>query len=182
MHLHTGARKIAQPMGDKGRPDVNRDAMKALVSAFGSREAARQTGVPYGTIAAWCRRYKWRRAQPGIQPDKAGQPIRNQDPGDALTSVLERHKTASTLHLAQFTAKASKQALRGKDALGKARRVRDVAAVYRTLWPEERTGELIEAGILIGQDSVTDSPPGKAVSDASAPDKAAKHALPPPEP
>jgi hypothetical protein len=168
-------------MPRRSRPAANVAALKALVSAYGSRETARQTGIPYGTVAWYCRKYKWKRAQPqDFRPDTKGQPIANQDPGDALATVLGRHKTASTLNLAQYTAKASKQALQGKDALGKARRVRDVAAVYRTLWPEERSGELIEAGILIGTANVEDQEPQSPEKQAVSPEKDRKHALPAP--
>lgn len=149
-------------MPDKKRDwSVNRDAVKALVAVYGPREASRQAKLPYGTVAAWCRKFKWKKASrlihtSGINGDPSV-PMRD-DAGDALVRALQQHKEESTLNLAKFTAKAAKQAATLKKPLEKAKAVRDVSHVYATLWPNEQGGELIEAGILIGAMKVQDDP------------------------
>lgn len=140
---------------------INRDAVKALVAVYGPREASRQAKIPYGTVAKWCRVFKWKKVDrlihtSGINGDPSV-PMRD-DAATALTKAMQEHKEQSTIHLAQFTAKAAKQAAGLKEPLEKARAVRDVASVYNTLWPVEQGGELIEGGILIGALPVRDDP------------------------
>lgn len=139
---------------------VDRTAVKALVAVYGPREAARQANLPSSTVLSWCRRYKWKKA--AVLPRTNGingmNSVVPRDAGDALAEAMAKHKENSTLHLAEFTAKAAKQASRLKDPLGKARAVRDVAQVYRTLYPPEEGGELIEGGMLVGAAVVKDDP------------------------
>lgn len=135
---------------------INRDAVKALVVAFGQREAARLAGIKYGTLAVWCKRFHWKKAE---RPVNDVQAICKQDAGDALKTTLEGYKGTSTLHLSKYAAEAATQAAKAKDKLSVARKVRDVAAVHSTLWPAERSGDLIEGAILIGMADVTDDAP-----------------------
>ena len=139
---------------------LDRTAVKALVAVYGPREAARQANLPVGTVLSWSRRYKWKKASfiprgTGINGDKPGD---GRDAGDVLRDALEKHREESTLHLAKFTANASKQAAKSTNPLDVARKVRDVAGVYATLWPAEEGSELMEGAILIGAAKVTDNP------------------------
>lgn len=138
---------------------VNRDAVKALVAVYGPREAARQSGLPPGTVFSWCRRYKWKKAAtlPRTNGINGMSGVVPRDAGDAITEAMAKHREESTLNLAKFTAKASKQAANLKNPLEKARAVRDVATVYSTLWPPEDGGEMVEGQILIGAAQVTDN-------------------------
>lgn len=140
---------------------IDRQAVKALVAVYGPREAARQAGLPPGTVLAWCRRFKWKKADritrtTGINGNS---PIAHKDAAQVLTEALQKHKEDSTLHLAQFTSKAAKQASNLENPLEKARQVRDVAAIYSTLYPPDEGGEMIEAAILLGKAPVKDNPP-----------------------
>ena len=136
---------------------IDRMALKALVAVFGPREAARKSGIPFGTISSLCYRFKWHKAK-GLSPAPGNSLISGKDPAEAITEVMAQHREEATVNLAHFAAKASRQALEGSDPLGKARAVRDVAAVYRTIYPPESGGELIEGSILIGEAQVKDDP------------------------
>lgn len=121
-----------------------------MVTVYGPREAARICGIPFGTIAAWCFKYKWKKAGFKLPDPSDNSQIGKKDAGDVLREALEKHRDASTLHLAQYTEKASKAAAEHKKPLEVARKVRDVAGVYSTLWPQEEQSGLIEGAILLG--------------------------------
>jgi hypothetical protein len=126
----------------------NHEALKALVVAFGPREASRRSGVPYGTISALCFRYKWRKAKVA----------KGMDVADHLREALEGLKEESTVNLAQYVNKASKEAAKHAKPLEVARKVRDVAGVYSTLYPPEEKADLIDGAILLGLAEVKDDP------------------------
>lgn len=143
-------------MAKKVHDAVAMQAMKALVAIYGPREAARISGIPAGTVLSYASQHKWKRAainRPGNQVDP-----NKRDVADVLVAALEKHKEESTLHLAEFTARASREAANHSKPLDIARKVRDVAGVYSTLWPAEEGGELIEGAILLGTARVTDNP------------------------
>lgn len=132
---------------------VDKAAVKALVTIYGPREAARISGLKPGTIFWWCKRYNWKKAKAREAPSIVGK-----DAGDAIRDALEKSKTASTINLAKFTERASEKAAKHTNPLEVARKVRDVAGVYSTLWPNESETELIAGGILIGEQRVEDNP------------------------
>jgi hypothetical protein len=136
-----------------GKKVVDKAAVKALVTIYGPREAARISGVKAGTVMGWCSRYKWRKVAADRLPAIAGK-----DAGDAIRHALETSKTNSTMNLAKYTERASKKAAEHGNPLEVARKVRDVAGVYSTLWPAESENELIAGGILIGEQRVEDNP------------------------
>lgn len=139
---------------------VNRDAVKALVAVYGPRETSRQTKLPLGTVLSWCRRYKWKKAAlvlPTSGINGGVQEARGEDAGDVLTKALLNHRNQSTLNLAHYVDKAAKAAVKAKEPLGIAKNVSHVAQVYKTLYPPEQGGELIEGQILIGAAAVTDN-------------------------
>jgi len=139
---------------------VDKGAVKALVAIYGPREAARIAGIKAGTVMGWCFRYKWKKIVapkigPGVKEDSK---IDGMDAADVLRQSLENSKRASTLNLAKYTEKASQKAAEHANPLEVARKVRDVAGVYSTLWPVESEQGLIEGGILIGEAQVLDDP------------------------
>jgi nucleoside-diphosphate-sugar epimerase len=136
---------------------VDKSAVKALVTVYGPNEAARMTGIPRGTIFSWCHRFKWRKAHVNVvgKVRETRSNIAGKDAGDVLRESLENSKTMSTLNLAKFTENASRKAAEHKNPLEVARKVRDVAGVYSTLWPAEEHTELIDGGILLGTQEVT---------------------------
>lgn len=150
-------------MGTKPRNyALDKSAIKALVTLYGPREAARQSGLPVGTVLAWSAKFKWKKAS--VLPResvhtgvKAAAGMVNKDAGDLLRESLENSRVNSTLHLAKYTEKASEAAAKHHNPLEVARKVRDVAGVYSTLFPPETEEGLIEGSILIGAAKVTDN-------------------------
>jgi hypothetical protein len=136
---------------------VDKAAVRALVAVYGGREAAKLSGLPLGTVLSWCYRYGWRKAKVPMRP-RGGLPISGKGPVEAIVDALEKHKEESTMHLAEFTARAAKKAAKHADPLSVARNVRDVAHVYRAVWPEEEGGEMVEGAILVGTAQVKDDP------------------------
>ena len=140
---------------------IDRRAVKALVAVYGIREAARQSGIPVGTISSWSCRFKWKKADKillGTNGALSSAAIAGKDAADLLTEALTRHRQDSTLHLAHYTARAAKKAAEHEDPLSIAGKVKDVAGVYGTLFPPEEGGDLIEGAILVGSIKVKDSP------------------------
>jgi len=87
---------------------------------------------------------------------KPGAALEGKDASDMLKESLEHSRVKSTLHLARYVEKASKQAANHANPLDVARKTRDVAGVYQVLYPPEEGSELIEGSILIGAAKVTD--------------------------
>lgn len=144
--------------------DVDRKAIKALVTLFGPREAARQAGLPEGTVTRWAAQFGWKKA---IVADT------RKDAGDMITDAVQNSKKVSTVHLARFVERAAVDAAdetKTPKPLDVARQVKDVAAIYGTLWPHQKQAGIIEGAILIGGAVVTDSEKpvrGKEVTDES---------------
>jgi hypothetical protein len=84
--------------------------------------------------------------------------------------ILSERKERTRLGLSRFTAEAAEQAAEHRDKLGIAGKVKDVASVHRTLWPDEpKTNEILPgSGILIGTMNVIDARTGEV---DSGPDK-----------
>ena len=73
---------------------------------------------------------------------------------------MELRKDRSRLGLSKYAAEAAEQAAEHRDKLGIAGKVKDVASVHSTLWPEEERSELIQGAILIGTANVWDAETG----------------------
>lgn len=143
--------------GKKVHDSVAMQAMKALVAVYGPREAARVSGIPSGTVCSYASVHKWKKAainRPANTVGTTGQ----RDVTDVLIAAMEKHKQESQLHLAEYTANASRKAAEHRDPLEVARKVRDVAGVFQVLYPPETEGGLIEGAILIGEAKVTLNP------------------------
>lgn len=136
---------------------VGMQAMKALVAIYGPREAARVSGIPAGTITSYASQFKWRKAAITRPANKVGT-TGARDVTDVLIAAMQKHKEESMLHLAEYTANASRKAAEHGNPLEVARKVRDVAGVYQVLYPQEEDGGLIEGAILIGEAKVIPNP------------------------
>jgi hypothetical protein len=136
---------------------VAMQAMKALVAVYGPREAARVSGIPSGTVLAYASKHKWKKAAFNRPANVIGT-TGETEVADVLVAALEKHRQESTLHLAEYTANASRKAAEHKDPLDVARKVRDVAGVFSVLYPPESESSLIEGAILIGEARVTPNP------------------------
>ena len=134
---------------------INWETIKALVLVHGARETARRTGLNVNTIMARAWRCGWKKVT------QSPQSICNQSPADALQVTLSEAKANSTVALATYTERASRQAAKHGKPLDIARKVRDVSAVYGQLWPQERHEEIIQASILLNPDQVIDAETGE---------------------
>jgi hypothetical protein len=87
-----------------------------------------------------------------------------------LPRILAERKGRTRLGLSKYAAEAAEQAASHRDKLGIAGKVKDVASVHSTLWPEgPKTNEILPgSGILIGTMNVIDASTGEV---DSGPDK-----------
>ena len=70
----------------------------------------------------------------------------------SLVAILNERKERTRLGLSKFTAEAAEQAAEHRDKLGIAGKVKDVADVHKTLWPNQpETNQTLNLGVLIGQ-------------------------------
>lgn len=160
-------------MGTRKRTGkANYEALKTLVIAFGSSEAARQAGLPIGTVTSLASRKGWKQAKPASQPTLATLPRSDSkpktelqqlssNPANALANALESLRNRSTLNLGKWTADAAEEAAKGKSKLGNAKRVRDVAAVHSTLWPAVQRQEILSLSLLAGDIQLSQQEPDK---------------------
>jgi hypothetical protein len=130
----------------------------AYAAGIGLREIARKMNIPQGTVLAHAKRHGWtQQIQVATQQQSdAITPV--QSVPQSLAAILSERKERTRLGLSRFTAEAAEQAAEHRDKLGIAGKVKDVASVHSTLWPEEKQESLIDGGILIGLQVVTDNP------------------------
>jgi hypothetical protein len=87
--------------------------------------------------------------------------VATQEQSDAITPVqsvpqsiaafLGQCRERTKLSLGKFTAEAAEQAAEHRDKLGIAGKVKDVADVHKTLWPNQpETNQILNLGVLIG--------------------------------
>jgi hypothetical protein len=154
----------------KRSPDLNLDALHALVVAFGPREAARQSRIPAGTVLKIAARYNWQQNPKSVPPGKPGrkpkgfaivkqsqllskspsESICHQSPGNALNDALTSFKGKSMIGLAQYSAKAATALNKVRDPLKVTRKAVDIADVHKTIWPAEtNTSNILQIGLLI---------------------------------
>ena len=131
----------------------DREAVKVLAISVGVREAARQLGLNEERVMKWSQREGWlKQPEPKPQPPTV---TRNEvrtvrKPSDALAGILEERKDKSKLHLSKYVTDASAKASESNGNLKLAPRVRDVAAIHSTLWPEkEQQGNGVMPGLNI---------------------------------
>ena len=123
----------------------------AYVSGIGLREIARKMNIPEGTVLAHAQRHGWTQQ---IQVATHQQSV-----PQSLTAILSERKCRTKLGLSKYTAEAAEQAAEHPDKLGIVGKVKDVADVHRTLWPEENRREpILNLAILTGQIQLRDSP------------------------
>jgi hypothetical protein len=71
---------------------------------------------------------------------------------------MSERKDRTKLGLSKYAALAAEEAGEHPNKLSIAGKVKDVASVHSTLWPEETHTELIDGAILIGMAEVVDAP------------------------
>jgi hypothetical protein len=80
----------------------------------------------------------------------------------SIAAILHERKDRTKLGLSKYAAEAAEQAAEHRDKLGIAGKVRDVADVHKTLWPEENQREtILNLAVLTGQVTPLTIPPGE---------------------
>jgi hypothetical protein len=132
----------------------------AYVSGIGLREIARKMNIPEGTVLAHAKRHGWTQqiqaatGQLTVMQSNAIKPV--QSVPQSLAEILAERKDRTRLGLSKFAAEAAEQAAEHQDKLEIAGKVKDVAGVHKTLWPEENQPRpIIDLAILIGDRRAT---------------------------
>jgi hypothetical protein len=135
----------------------------AYAARIGLREIARKMDIPEGTVLACAKRSHHvsianSRAS-RLDPTDSGRnrstrrdaitPV--QSVPQSLAAILSERKERSRLGLSRFAAEAAEQAAEHRDKLSISGKVKDVADVHKTLWPNQpETNQILNLGILIG--------------------------------
>jgi hypothetical protein len=128
--------------------------------------------IPEGTVLAHAKRHGWTKqiqvatGQLAVMQSDAIAPV--QSVPQSLAAILSERKERTRLGLSKYAAEAAEAAGEHPDKLLIAGKVKDVASVHGTLWPEETHREVIDGGILIGTMNVWDARTGEV---NSGPDK-----------
>ena len=138
------------------RLNVDWPAVRVLAVAVGVREAARQMGISQDAVRQRSKR-EGRMASPKTVTRRAlAKPLTSVSPNvlspaHALANVFSERKHRTKLGLSTYTAEAAGQAAVHRDKLGIAGKVKDVADVHKTLWPNQpETNQILNLGVLIG--------------------------------
>ena len=129
--------------------NCDKESIKTLVVLHGQRKAARIAGLSENTVKSWALRYGWNKLpKPLPHPTH---PIRTRSPAAIVADELSENKARSTLALSRYTAQASELAAEHRDKLSITGKVKDVAGVHKTLWPEESNpNAILNVAILTG--------------------------------
>jgi hypothetical protein len=131
--------------------------VRVLALAVGVREAARQMGISQDAVRQRSKREGWIASPKAVAQRALAKPVTGVSPtalspADALASVFSERKDRTKLGLSKYVAEAAEKAADlPKDKLNVAGKVRDVAAIPQTLWPEERSQEIFGLAMLSGQ-------------------------------
>jgi hypothetical protein len=72
-------------------------------------------------------------------------------PAENLAAILSERKGRTKLGLSKYAAEAAEQAAEHLDKLSISGKVKDVADVHKTLWPNQpETNQILNLGVLIG--------------------------------
>lgn len=127
----------------------------AYISGISLRELARKGDIPEGTVLAHAKRHGWTQqiqaatGQLAVMQSDAITPV--QSVPQSLAAILAERKERTRVGLSKFTAEAAEQAAEHRDKLSIAGKVKDVASVHSTLWPDQpQTNQILNLAILTG--------------------------------
>jgi hypothetical protein len=134
------------------------------------REITRKMKIPEGTVLAHAKRHGWTqqiqvatRHLDVMQSDAIApvQPV--QSVPQSIAAILNERKERTKLGLSKYAAEAAEQAAEHRDKLGIAGKVKDVAGVHKTLWPEEpnSNNQIINLAVVTGKIRPLLIPPGE---------------------
>jgi hypothetical protein len=150
--------------------NVDWAAVRVLAVAVGVREAARQMQISEDAVRQRSKREGWMASANAAAQRALAKPVTSASPSalspaDALANVLSERKDRTKLGLSKYAAEAAEQAALHRDKLGIAGKLKDVAGVHKTLWPDEsETNQILNIGILTGAIPVYDTETGEVVS------------------
>ena len=138
-------------------------------AGVGLREIARKMNSPEGTVLAHAKRHGWTQeihaatGQLAVMQLDAITPLQPaQSVPQSIAAILAERKERTRLGLSRYVAQAAEQAAEHLDKLGIAGKVKDVADVHKTLWPEQNQHEpILNVGILTVQVKPRPIPPGE---------------------
>jgi hypothetical protein len=127
----------------------------AYVSKINLREIARKMNIPEGTVLAHAKRHGWTQQiqvatrHLAVMQSDAITPM--QPVPQSLAGILVERRERTKLGLSKYAAEAAEQAAEHRDKLEIAGKVKDVAGVHKTLWPEEeRREQIVNLAIVTG--------------------------------
>jgi len=134
----------------------------AYAAGVGLREIARKMNIPQGTVLAHAKRHGWTQ-QIQVATREVGVMQSNAiTVPQSLVAILAERKERTKLGLSKYAAEAAEQAAEHRDKLSIAGKVKDVAGVHKTLWPEENQREsILNLAILTGEYRPRAIPPGE---------------------
>ena len=126
----------------------------AYVAGINLREIARKMNIPEGTVLAHAKRHGWTQQiqiatrEVGVMQSDAITPV--QSVPQSLAAILAERRERTKLGLSKYTAEAAEQAAIHPDKLGIAGKVKDVADVHKTIWPNETEQKnILQIGFII---------------------------------
>lgn len=115
--------------------------------------------IPESTALAHAKRHGWTQLIQVATQQQSDAITPVQSVPQSFAAILSERKERTRLGLSRLTAAAAEQAAEHRDKLGIAGKVKDVASVHKTLWPEENQREpILNLAILTGQIQLRDSP------------------------
>lgn len=170
------------------RRKITNETWEQIKTAYAAgvplREIARKMNIPEGTVLYHAMRYRWtQQIKAATHPTPVPQsntiaPLKNtiapaqntQSVPLSVAAILAERKQRTKLGLSKYAALAAEEAGEHPNKLSIAGKVKDVASVHTTLWPEgPKTDEILPgSGILIGTMNVIDARTGEV---GSGPDK-----------
>jgi hypothetical protein len=146
------------------------------------REIARKMNIPEGTVLAHAKRHGWTQqiqaatGQLTVTQSDAITPVQSaQSVPQSLAAILAERKDRTRLGLSRYVAQAAEQAAEHPDKLGIAGKVKNLAGVHKTLWPEDHNERgILNLDLLTHKVNVYDAKTGLCVD---GPDKGTFKAL-----
>ena len=115
------------------------------------REIARKMNIPEGTVLAHAKRHGWTQQIQVATQQQSDAITQVQSVPQSIASILDERKDRAKLGLSKYAAEAAEEAAEHRDKLGIAGKVKDVAGVHKTLWPDQpETKSILNVAILTG--------------------------------
>ena len=126
-----------------------------LVALHGQRKAARIAGLNENTVRSWKHRYGWFAPERNRRAEQTKpitvQPIGNSAPVDAYLDELQDCKRRSHIALARYNSSATEDAAAHNDKLAITSQARDLAAIHKSVWPDEpKPNSILNLSVVCG--------------------------------